>query len=255
MSKPKILGIDIETAPTLAFIWDLATRYVPPHHVAAPGYTMCWAARWFGTKGKIMYRSIHHHGEEAMVQGAWELLNEADIVVHYNGTKFDIPKLNQEFAQWNLGPPSPFQEVDLYRTAKGRFKLLSNSMNYLAKHLGVEQKLSNKGMQLWTECLEGSPSAWKDMKAYNIQDVVVLEKLYDRLLPWIQPHPNMGLYSDDADVVCPSCGSTNLQRRGHYYTDVMRYQRLHCQDCGKWSRVRTNDLSSHKRKTVIRGVK
>lgn len=255
MAGPKILLLDIESAPSLAYIWDLATRYVPHTQVAEPGYTMCWAAKWLGQKG-VMFKSIHHHGEEAMVQGVHALLEEADIVIHYNGSRYDIPKLNQEFLQWEMDPPAPFAEIDLLRTAKSRFKLLSNSLAYVSRHLGLEGKLEHKGMRLWTECMAGKASAWADMKKYNIQDVRVLETVYEKLMPWIQPHPNLALWNDSEVPQCPTCGSEDLYKHPKIHTtQTMRYQRLKCRECGKWTRERVNNLTPEKKKSVLVGVK
>ncbi len=263
MRQPIINLLDIETAPTLAYIWDLVTRYVPHSNIAEAGFTLCWAAKRLGKK-KVTYRSVHHHGEEKMVRDAWDLLNESDMVIHYNGKKFDIPKLNQEFLRFGLGPPSPFQQIDLYLTAKSRFKLLSNSMAYVAKLLGLESKLHHKGMALWTECMAGNKASWKTMKDYNIQDVHVLEQVYGKLLPWIQPHPNMGLYVDTEKPICPHCGSNHIQSRGSYYTNTMRYPRFQCREdgsregyakCMKWSRGRFNDLTKYDRQNMLVGVK
>lgn len=254
MKGPKILLIDIETAPTMAYIWDLFTRYVPHSQVVEPGYTMCWAAKWLG-RHPMMFKSIEKHGEEDMIETAHGLLEEADVVIHYNGTKYDIPKLNQEFLVFGMSPPAPFQEVDLYKTAKQRFKLLSNSMEYLAKTLGVKEKGHTKGMSLWTECMDGDPKAWKAMERYNKQDVRVLEDIYGKLRPWVQPHPNLALYVDQEKPMCPVCGSTHLQSRGSYYTNTLRYPRFHCQDCGKWSRGKPNNLEPEKRRVVLAGVK
>jgi DNA polymerase elongation subunit (family B) len=254
MRKPKVLLLDIETAPTLAYIWDLFTRYVPHSQIAEPGHTLCWAAKWLGQQ-KVMYKSTYHDGEEEMVVGAHELLEEADIVIHYNGTKFDIPKLNNEFLVWDLGPPAPFVQVDLYKTAKGRFKLLSNSLAYLAKTLGLEGKMQHKGMDLWTECMANDPAAWATMRKYNIRDVQLLEEVYEILLPWIQPHPNLALWNDIEMPQCPACGSQNLYKHPQIHvTQTMRYQRLKCRDCGKWSRERVNNLEPGKKKAVLVGV-
>jgi hypothetical protein len=253
--SPRILLLDIETAPTTAYIWDLVTRYVPHTQVAEPGFTLCWAAKWLGEK-KTMYRSTHHDGESKMIDEVHALLEEADWVVHYNGTKFDIPTLNREFLQWGMSPPAPFQEIDLYRTARSRFKLLSNSMAYVAKTLDIEGKLSHKGMALWTECMAGDAAAWKIMKEYNIQDTNMLEEIYYALRPWIQPHPNMALFDDGVDPVCPTCGSSNIYiHPQEHHTQTMSYNRFRCRDCGKWSRTRKNILDKEKRDAILVGVK
>lgn len=251
----KILLLDIETAPSLAYIWSLDTRYVPHKQVAEPGYTLCWAAKWLGQKS-VKYMSVHHHGEEKMVQGVHDLLSEADVVVHYNGSKFDIPKLNQEFLKLRMDPPAPFAEVDLLRTARSRFKLLSNSLAYLCRHLDLEGKMPNKGMELWEECMDGKAAAWREMKAYNIQDVHMLEEVYNILLPWIQPHPNLALYNDDEETQCPKCLSKDLYRHPKVHTtQTMSYNRMKCRSCGTWTRERINNLTPEKRRGLVVSVK
>lgn len=255
MAKPKILLIDIETAPTKAYIWDLFTRYVPHSQVVEPGYTICWAAQWYGQK-KMMFKSIHHDSTEEMIKEAHKLLDEADVVVHFNGTKFDIPKLNAEFLRRKMGPPAPFIEVDLYKTAKGRFKLLSNSMSYVAKTLGIKGKLSHKGMSLWTECMAGNTKSWAKMKAYNIQDVRMLSEIYDRLLPWIQPHPNLALWNEKEVPQCGRCGSENVYIHPKIHTtQTMVYHRIKCRDCGSWSRTRKNLTTKGKKDSTLVGIK
>ena len=239
----------------MAYIWDLFTRYVPHSQVAEPGYTLCWAAKWLGSK-KMMYKSVYHDGEEDMIDTIHALLEEADVVIHFNGTKYDIPKLHNEFLQLGMGPPAPFVEIDCYKTAKNRFKLLSNSMAYVAKTLGIEGKHHHKGMELWTDCMAGDPSSWREMKKYNIQDVVMQEQIYYMLRAWIQPHPNFALFNDVEVPQCPACGSTNLYLHPQVHvTQTMRYQRVKCRDCGKWSRERVNNLEPGKKAVVLVGVK
>jgi hypothetical protein len=81
--------------------------------------------------------------------------------------------------------------------------------------------------------MNGDKDAWKRMEEYNIQDVVLLESLYHKLLPWIKTHPNRNLFSDD--VVCPTCGSHHLQKRGTAISITGTYQRYQCKSCGSWS--------------------
>ena len=46
--------------------------------------------------------------------------------------------------------------------------------------------MENEGHELWLKCMAGNANAWKVMKRYNIQDVRVTEKLYDKLRPGAQ---------------------------------------------------------------------
>jgi len=72
------------------------------------------------------------------------------------------------------------------------------------------------------------------MEAYNRQDVVLLEPLYERLLPWITNHPNLRLTGDPEG--CPNCGATELRREGFALTATGKYQRWSCKGCGAWSK-------------------
>jgi predicted RNA-binding Zn-ribbon protein involved in translation (DUF1610 family) len=78
--------------------------------------------------------------------------------------------------------------------------------------------------------------AWKEMEEYNIQDVVLLEQVYDKLKPWIKQHANQNLYGEST-CVCPHCGGSHHQRRGLARTKSAVYQRWICKDCGTWFRA------------------
>jgi hypothetical protein len=173
-----------------------------------------------------------------MVSLAHDLLDEADVVVHYNGARFDIPHLNREFINQDLTPPSPYKQVDLLRTVKRQFRFPSNKLDYVCQALDLGAKTHHTGHQLWVDCLTGDPDAWDLMQEYNEHDVVITEKLYLKLRPWITSHPTVALYEQDTDDVptCPACGSVELERRGRAVTTVSTYQRYCCRDCGKWSR-------------------
>jgi hypothetical protein len=232
---PKILIIDIETSPNLAHVWSLWNVNVGLNQLLESGEVICFAAKWYGAK-KTMFFSTYHDGKEQMVQAAHDLLSEADIVVHYNGKRFDIPHLNREFLEAGLEPPAPYAQVDLYQTAKSKFRFPSNKLDYIAQTLDIGAKTSHAGHTLWLDCLNDKPKAWKTMKEYNVHDVVLTETLYSRLLPWIHPHPNVAIYSDVLEDTCPNCGGTELRQQGKAYTALGIYQRFKCADCGKWSR-------------------
>ncbi len=229
----KILIIDIETAPNLAHVWGLWKQNIAVSQLIIPSYILCWAAKWVG-KRKIYFQSIHNVSELQMLQEAHALLDEADVVMHFNGARFDVPTLNNGFIKHKLKPPSPYKQIDILKTTKARFRFPSNKLEYVARFLGLGGKIRHYGHQLWVDCMVGLDSAWRIMERYNKRDITLLEKVYDRVKPWIKGHPNYGLYGDG--MVCTNCGSKNLNRRGYAYTVVSKYQRYQCKDCGHWVR-------------------
>jgi len=229
----KILLLDIETSPNTAHVWGLYNQNVGLNQLMESSYVMCWAAKWLGEK-EVHFSSMMETTHRKMIKKIYKLLDEADAVIHYNGTKFDIPTLNKEFLLLGLTPPSPYKEIDLLRTSRSKFKFPSNKLDYVAQALGLGEKVKHIGHELWIRCMNKDKQAWDMMKKYNIQDVVLLEKVYEKMLSWIRNHPNQNGYH--AGVVCPNCGSSNLIKRGLSCNTNTVYQRLRCKDCGKWSR-------------------
>ncbi len=238
MTEPRILLLDIETAPNLAYVWGLFDQNVGLNQMESPTEVLCFAAKWLGDKSRPAFLSIHTEGREAMVEAAHALLDAADVVVHYNGRRFDIPHLNREFVTAGLTPPSPYQQIDLYSVIKARFRFPSHKLAYVSKALGLEGKAEHEGFDLWRKCMAGDDAAWRRMARYNRQDVALLEDLYRLLLPWIPSLPHRSLYDGSG---CPACGEDTLQKRGVYRTKVSVFQRYYCRSCGSWSRANRRD--------------
>lgn len=229
----KLLMLDIETSPNTAHIWGLRDQYISPEHLLESSYVLCWAAKWHGQK-QVMFSSVNDTKPKIMLQRIHDLISEADAVVHYNGSRFDIPILNKEFLLHHLAPPAPYKQIDLLRVVRKEFRFPSNKLDYVAQRLGLGKKTPHEGYQLWVKCMNKDPAAWKVMEKYNKQDVLLLEKVYQRLLPWIgKAHPNRNLYDGKG---CSVCGSHKLQKRGFAYTVTGTFQRYQCTDCGSWSK-------------------
>lgn len=228
-----ILTLDIETRPNLAYVWGLWNQNVAVAQIAEATEMICFSAKW-RNKHKVIFCSVYHDGREDMVTRLWELLDEADVVIHYNGRSFDIPHVNREFLELGLTPPSPYKQIDLLRAVKKRFRFPSNKLEYIVERLDLGAKLKHEGFDLWKRCMADEESAWKLMRQYNINDVALTELLYERILPWIPNIPSRAAF--EQGTVCPACGSGNLKKRGYAYTQQSRYHRFVCRDCGKWSR-------------------
>lgn len=235
----KILFLDIETTPNLAAVWGLWKQDISLPQLLKSSYVLCWSAKWKG-QSKVMFDSVHKSSQLVMLNGIWRLLDETDIAVHFNGKRFDIPTLNREFLGAGMNPPSPYKQVDLLDTAKARFNFVSNKLAYITKFLKFDGKIETN-FQLWLDCMAGDEKAWKKMEKYNKNDTLETEKLYDRLLPWIVSHPNMGLYAKLKGITCPTCGSDKVQRRGLAHMKTQSYQRYQCQSCGSWMRTRFSE--------------
>lgn len=178
-----------------------------------------------------------------------KLLNEADIVITHNGKKFDLLKINARMLIHRLPPVKPYQNIDTLEVAKKQFGFTSNKLDYLAKILGVDTKLETN-FQLWSDCVDGKPEALEYMFKYNNWDVECLEAVYLRLRPWIRNHPNLNLYYECDEPICPNCGSKHLTPEGFYYTSVNKYQVFRC-ECGATSRMRTSAVDPEVKEVIL----
>lgn len=227
----RILHLDIETAPNKVYTWGLFNQNVAINQIVEPGYTLCWSAKWDGQRD-VFFDSVHESKPAKMIERVHNLLEQADVVCHYNGQRFDIPKLNSEFLYHDMDPPSQYKQLDLLKTTRHQFGFASNKLDYVTQHLEIGAKVKHLGMDLWRDCMDGCDKAWRTMKRYNIQDVRLLEKYYHRILPWIKTHPNWGVYVDSDRPTCRNCGGHNIIKKGVERTNTLTYQRFKCNDCG-----------------------
>lgn len=241
----KILFLDIETAPNVAYVWGLFDQNISPTQVQTSSYVLCWAAKWHGEK-VMRFSSVNNTTHRQMLRAVHTLLDEADIVVHYNGMKFDIPTLNKEFVKHRMTPPSPFKQIDLLRVCRTMFRFESNKLDSITQALDIGQKVKHHGFELWVGCMAGDATCWRMMERYNKMDVTLLEKVYHRLLPWIGKHPRLA--SAMNALRCPKCASAHTQRRGTIMNQTGQYYRYQCRACGGWFR-------NNKAITVFKGDK
>ena len=240
----KILLLDAETAPKRAFVWSMWKNNVSLDQLEADGYILCVCCKWLDERQvhEFSIPSAKSENDKPVLQKVWKLLNEADVVIAHNGKKFDLPTLNARFAIHGMKPPSPYKIVDTLDLARRKFRFTSNRLDALGLFLGLGRKKETGGFMLWRNVMDGCKNSLKKMVAYCKQDVLLLEKVYLRLRPWDNQHPNRGLTDGEG---CPVCGSGHLQSRGYMYTKVYTYKRYCCTDCGSWSRDR---ISSDKNK-------
>lgn len=225
----RILFIDIETAPTLAYVWSAYKTNIID--VAESWNILSFAFKWTEDKS-VSYRSLQTWPEPELIHHLWHLFDEADVIIGHNSDQFDIKKCNAMFLRYHMKPPRPYKTVDTCKIARKYFKMDRNTLSDLARYLDVGEKKPNLGFKTWLGCMNNEPGQWEIMREYNIHDVDLLEKVYLALRPWHTGHPNLNLYSLAAD--CPTCGSHHIQRRGYSYAKVQIKQRFHCHDCGSW---------------------
>lgn len=235
-SGARVLLYDIETSPNLGYVWGKwkqnVIRFEEEWHL------LCFAYKWLGERSTHVvalpdfprYRRDKTNDRD-VTAALRELLDEADIAIGHNVSGFDGPRAKTRMLVHGFDPPSPVREVDTLTIARRNFAFTGNRLDDLVKVLGIGHKGETGGFDTWLGCMRGDEAAWRRMKRYNRQDVVILEKLYERLLPWIPNHPNMAVIGDRPDA-CPKCGAEDgFDSRGWRYYTVSRRRVFRCRAC------------------------
>ena len=229
--KLKLLFFDIETSPNLAYVWGQYEQNVIKQVKESEIISIAW--KWLD--GKKIYSlclgDLRGNKEKELVKTLHTLINDADVVVAHNGKRFDIRMANRAFIRYGLTPPSPYKIIDTLTVIKNKFKLNSNHLNDVGEYFNVGKKVETGGFGLWIGCMANKKSSWNTMKKYNRGDVELLEKVYKKILPWIDNHPYLNL---ENLFTCPNCGSTHLQSRGWSISTMFKSKRYQCVECGKW---------------------
>ena len=107
-----------------------------------------------------------------------DALDEAELLITYNGASFDLPFLKAAFSRWNFARP---KHIDL------RFPLrrlgFKGGLKGIEPQLGVYREEAIKGVdgftavQLWRAHEHGHPRALETLVRYCLEDVVNLEPL------------------------------------------------------------------------------
>jgi len=237
-TEPKILFFDIENAPNLAYVWAKYEQNVIDYE--KEWYMLCFAYKWLGQKTVKSFAlpdfkkyKQDKTNDEHLIRELWKLFDEADVIIGHNSDRFDIRKSNARFIKYGLTPPSPYKTVDTKKVGYKHFMFNSNKLDDLGEYFGLGRKIKTD-FDLWLGCMSGDKTSWNKMIKYNKRDVSLLERVYNKMLPWINNHPNVGMFY--GTEVCPKCGSTNMQSRGLYKNKTTEYNRLYCKSCGGWSR-------------------
>lgn len=237
-AAPRVLVVDIETSPHLAWTFRTWNTNISPDMIVQPSRILCFAANWYPDRKVSVHCEWDDGGPSTMLTTLWNMLDEADIVVGYNSDGFDLKHINREFVLRGWPPPSPYQTIDLIKTVRGRFKFPSNRLGQVGQSLDIGSKLDTGGWPLWQAVLAGEAKARAKFAKYCKQDVRLTADLLFALAPWIKGMPHAGLWSGDM-AACYACGSTDLDLYGIAYSKTNRYVRLVC-GCGAYNKVMAN---------------
>lgn len=252
---PRIILWDIERTHNLVTVFQLKHNdYIGAENIRQESYIPCAAWKVLGEKKVSAVSTLddpkrfkrNPHDDYHVVKTLHEVLSSADVIIAHNGDAFDIKFTEGRMLFHGLPPLPPITKIDTLKAARDRFLFNANNLNYLGQFLKCGKK-TETSHGLWYKVLNAEPAAIREMVSYNKQDVILLEKVFLKLQPYIANHVNRQLYGQTG---CPRCGSSKVQSRGFHRALTQSYRRFQCQKCGGWFKAGKAEPSASKVRTL-----
>ena len=160
---PKILVLDIETAPMKMWGWGMWNQNPGLNQIIEHTTILSYSAKFIG-EDKVYYNDVRNEkdfrNDKDIVKELVELINLSDFTLTQNGVKFDLPKIRYRALVHGLPAVKQTHEIDTLKIAKKFLGFDSNKLEHLTHTLCTKhKKLSHKkfaGFDLWDQCMKGN---------------------------------------------------------------------------------------------------
>lgn len=239
MSKTKKLFFDIETSPNIGLFWTAGYRQtISPESIIRERAIICICYKWEGEKEIYSLTWDKNQNDKKLLEQFIKIANTADEIIGHNGDRFDLPWIRTRCLYHRINVFPTYTTLDTLKHARSKFKFNSNKLDYIAKFLGIGQKVST-GYDLWKKIvLDKDAKALEEMVKYCKNDVVLLEKVYKEMSPYIPAATHHGVIQGKDKSSCPNCGSDKMKFSQKRFTvlGTPRIQ-LQCCSCSKYHTV------------------
>lgn len=235
-TKRKRLYFDIETSPNIGFFWTAGFKLnISTESIIKERAIICICYKWEEDKVTHSLNWDSKQNDKKMLQEFIKVANEADELVGHNGDKFDLAWVRTRCLFHRIDMFPTYTTIDTLKVARSKFKFNSNKLNYIAKYLGIGQKI-HTDYDLWKDIvLNKDKDAMDKMIKYCKMDVILLEKVHKELSLHIPSKTHYGVIFGGDRGSCPECGSDDLIRNNKRVTasGLVKIQ-LRCKTCGKF---------------------
>jgi uncharacterized protein YprB with RNaseH-like and TPR domain len=235
MNKIKRLFFDIETSPNIGLFWTTGNKLSISHDsIIKERAIICICYKWEGKEEIYSLSWDNKQSDKKLLEKFIKIANEADELVGHNGDKYDLPWVRTRCLYHGLNLFPSYVTVDTLKYARSKFKFNSNKLDYIAQFLGLGTKIST-GFGLWKDIvLHKDEKAMEQMIEYCKGDVLLLEKIYNKLAP----HFPEKLHVSEDKTDCPTCGNNkwSFTKSRMSALGTIRVQ-MQCKKCGRYHTV------------------
>jgi len=125
--------------------------------------------------------------DKRLVENCIRDMRKFDVLMGYYSTKFDIPYIRSRAMYWNIDFPKygELKHKDIYYMVRNKMRLNYNRLEVACNHLGIKGKTHLDG-KYWTLALSGDEKSLKYILDHNKKDVIILEKLHNRIKDYVR---------------------------------------------------------------------
>ena len=235
----KRLFFDIETSPNIGLFWTAGYKLNISHDsIIKERAIICICYKWADDDKVYSLTWDKDQCDKKMLESFIKVANEADELVGHNGDRFDLAWIRTRCLFHRIPVFPNYTTIDTLKSARSKFKFNSNKLDYIAKFLGIGQKI-HTGYDLWKKIvLDKDKDALEEMVTYCKGDVTLLEKVYAEMVNYLPSKTHYGVIAGGGKASCPECGSQEMKfsKRRISALGTHRIQ-LQCTDCGKYHTV------------------
>lgn len=241
--KLRRLLLDIETSPNVVYSWDVGYDLrIDYDNIIEERAVICVAFKWHGDSKVQVFKWDKNHCDKKLLKSVYDVMVQADEIVGHNCDRFDMRWLRTRFLYHGLPAPPPIKTLDTFQVARSGLRFNSNRLDYIAGFLGEGRKIKTE-FELWKQVMDGNEIALQEMIRYCKHDVVLLEKVYNRLDEYGAIKTHAGVLAGGFRSDCPKCASANTEKYGLRVTAAgTKQQRMRCRDCGRFYQISESAL-------------
>ena len=234
----KRLFFDIETSYVKAPVWRSGEQYVGHNNLEGEVRVICVCYKW-QYEDEVKYLTWdENQDDKKLLKDFIKVMGQADELVGHNHERFDIRVLRTRCVLQGVLMFPKYRTFDTLKKARKYFAFTSNKLDYLGQVLEVGRKLDHEGIGLWRRVQEGATKAikkeaLKEMVNYCIQDVVLLEDVFNVFMPYVDHNTNHAVlkFGYEGRWRCPECGGSDV-KLSHTDTTplgyIKRYMKCSC---------------------------
>lgn len=180
--KPKRkLFFDIEVSPDVVLSWGVGNKISIGHDsIIQERAIICICWKW-ADDDKVYSLKWDKGCDKEMVKKFAKIADSADEIIAQNGDNFDIKWLRTRCLYHNIPISPKFNSLDTLKMARSNFRFNANRLDYMGKFLGFGGKIKTD-YDMWKDILlRNDNKAMTLMVDYCKEDVILLEKVYNRL--------------------------------------------------------------------------